>query len=60
MTVFRKCYNKKKRKSNTFASEKDVKNISTSDKQIKDNKATVSATDNHRHVVIGPSNVGKI
>ena len=53
------CYNKKKTKNNNFFSEKDVKDLSTSDKEIKDNKASVSAYENHRHVNTGPSNVGK-
>ena len=42
-----------------FASEKDAKDLSTSNKQINDNRASVSPYKNHRDVIIGPSDVGK-
>ena len=46
-TVCKKCYNKKKRKNeyNTSIHETKITNV--------------SAYENHRHVIIGPSNVGK-
>ena len=46
-TVCKKCYNKKKRKNeyNTSIHETKITNVST--------------YENHRHVIIGPSNVGK-
>ena len=46
-TVCKKCYNKKKRKNeyNTSIHETKITNVSTSE--------------NHRHVIVGPSNVGK-
>ena len=40
-------------------SKTDVKDLSISNKQIKDNKNTFSASENHRHVLIGHSNVDK-
>ena len=57
-TIFKNCYNKKKMKNNNFISEKDVKDISSSNKQIKDDNSIVSTSEFHRHVTIGPSNVG--
>ena len=52
-TVCKSCYNKKKRKKqyNTSIHETKVTNIN--------NKRNVLTLENHRHVIIGPSNVGK-
>ena len=52
-TVCKTCYNKNKRKNNikTLPPNKNINN--------KDNNTNVSTYENHRHVVIGPSNVGK-
>ena len=58
-TICKNCYNKKKRKINNIVLEKDAKDLSRSNKQIKDNKTSVSAYESHNHVIIGPSNVGK-
>ena len=58
-TVCKSCYNKKKRKNeyNTLPTNK----INTSHQQpdIENVNKNVSKIENHRHVVIGPSNVGK-
>ena len=51
---------KKETKENFFVWEKDAKDLSTSNKQINDNRASVSPYNNHRHVIIGPSDVGKL
>ena len=48
-TVCKTCYNKNKRKNNTSYQQPDIENVN--------NK--VSEFENHRHVIIGPSNVGK-
>ena len=52
-TVCKTCYNKNKRKNNinTLPPNKNIEN--------KDNNTNVSTYENHRHVIIGPSNVGK-
>ena len=52
-TVCKSCYNKKKRKKqyNTSIHETKVPNVN--------NKKNVLTLENHRHVIIGPSNVGK-
>ena len=47
-------------KNINIISRKDVKDLSKSNKQIKDNKASVSASENHCHLFIGPSNVGRL
>ena len=44
---------------NNIILQKDVKDFASSNKQIKSNKASVSVWESHRHVFIGPSNVGK-
>ena len=58
-TVCKTCYNKNKRKNNidTLATKK----INTSYEQLDIENVTnkVSEFENHRHVIIGPSNVGK-
>ena len=56
-TIWKNCYNKKK--TTNFVSKRAGKKVSTSDKQINDNEASVSTFENHRYVIIGPSNVGK-
>ena len=52
-TVCKTCYNKNRRKNkiNTLPPNKNINN--------KDNNTNVSTYENHRHVIIGPSNVGK-
>ena len=64
-TVCKTCYNKNKRKNINIiltpnnlktTPNKTVKNIENVDKN---NNDIVSTYENHRHVVIGPSNVGK-
>ena len=63
-TVCKSCYNKNRRKNNDNTTIE--KEIGTSPQQPKinnvnnkNNKTIVSANENHRHVIIGPSNVGK-
>ena len=48
-TVCKSCYNKSKRKNNNVALPTNTNNVNNN----------VSAYENHRHVIIGPSNVGK-
>ena len=59
-TVCKKCYNKKKRKKeyNTSIHETKITNVNNR-KQKQVNNPNVSTYENHRHVIIGPSNVGK-
>ena len=59
-TVCKKCYNKKKRKNeyNTSIHETKITNVNNK-KQKQDNNPNVSTYEKHRHVIIGPSNVGK-
>ena len=56
-TVCKTCYNKNKRKNNiiTLPPNKNIGNVNKN----KDNNPDVLTYENHRHVVIGPSNVGK-
>ena len=58
-TVCKTCYNKNKRKNNI--DKLPTKKINTSYQQpdIENVNNKVSEIENHRHVVIGPSNVGK-
>ena len=64
-TVCKTCYNKNKRKidintlppNKIFTSYQQPKIENVNNK--KDNNPNVSTYENHRHVVIGPSNVGK-
>ena len=49
-TVCKHCYNGEKRN----------KNIIVPQKRNNDNNASFSAHENHRHVSIGPSNIGEI
>ena len=64
-TVCKTCYNKNKRKNNinTLPPNKNIENVDNKKipKNInnKDNNTNLSTYENHRHVVIGPSNVGK-
>ena len=64
-TVCKSCYNKGKRKNNyiTLIQVSKINNVNNKNnipaKQEQDNKSNVSAYENHRHVIIGPSNVGK-
>ena len=58
-TVCRDCYIKKKRKNN-FNTLPPNKNKTSYQQPIIENvNSKVSEFENHRHVVIGPSNVGK-
>ena len=50
-TICKNCYNRKERNNN---------NIIVPEKRNNDNNGGFSAYANHRHVIIGPSNVGKI
>ena len=54
--VCKTCYNKNKRKKNinTSPPKKTIENVNN-----KDNNPIISTYENHRHVIIGPSNVGK-
>ena len=56
-TVCKSCYNISKRKNNinTLPPNKKIENVDNN----KDNNPNLSSHENHRHVVIGPSNVGK-
>ena len=50
-TVCKSCYNKNKRKNkiDTLPPNKNIENVNNKDSKF----------ENHRHVIIGPSNVGK-
>ena len=56
-TVCKSCYNinKRKNKMNTLPPNKKKENVDNN----KDNNPNLSTYENHRHVVIGPSNLGK-
>ena len=61
-TVFKSCYNKKRRKNityNTSTQNQQPQIQSIKNNNDNDNNPSVSAYENHRHVVTGPSNVGK-
>ena len=64
-TVCKSCYNKKKRKNQNKTSihETKITNVNNKKnipkKQKLDNNPNVLTLENHRHVVSGPSNVGK-
>ena len=60
-TVCKTCYNKNKRKNNnnTLPLNKNITSYQQPINNTKDNNTNVSTYENHRHVVIGPSNVGK-
>ena len=55
-TVCKCCYNKNRRKNNNKQNQKPkVGKINNNN----DKKPNISTNENHRHVIIGPSNVGK-
>ena len=64
-TVCKTCYNKNKRKNNinTLPPNKNIENVNNKMQQKnnnnKDNNPNVFTYENHRHVIIGTSNVGK-
>ena len=64
-TVCKSCYNKNRRKNNNNTSHQQPNIENGNDKKKlkiinnKDNNPKVSTYENHRHVIIGPSNVGK-
>ena len=51
-TICKKCYNENRRKNNNTL-QPNIENVNNNNNDI------VSTTENHRHVIIGPSNVGK-
>ena len=57
--VCKDCYNKKERKSNTNTLPPNKNNTSYQQPNIENVNNDVSTYENHRHVVIGPSNFGK-
>ena len=58
-TVCKSCYNKNRRKNTTI--EKDIHTTPHQPKidNVNNKNTIVSKFENHRHVIIGPSNVGK-
>ena len=58
-TVCKSCYNKKKRKNENNTLPTNKINTSYQHPDIENVNNKVSKFENHRHVVIGPSNVGK-
>ena len=64
-TVCKSCYNKKKRKNdfNTSIHETKIDNVNKKinipEKQKHNKNPNVLTLENHHHVVIGPSNVGR-
>ena len=64
-TLCKSCYNKNRRKNNNITSHQqpNIENSNNKKKlkiiNNKDNNPNVLTYENHRHVVIGPSNVGK-
>ena len=58
-TVCKTCYYKNKRKNNIGTLPKKKINTSYQQPDIENVKNKVSEFENHRHVIIGPSNVGK-
>ena len=55
-TICKKCYNEKRRKNNNNLPP-NIENINNNNNNNNDD--IVSKFENHRHVIIGPSNVGK-
>ena len=51
-TICKKCYNENRRKNNNTLPP-NIENVNNNNNDI------VSTYENHRHVIIGPSNVGK-
>ena len=58
-TVCKTCYNKNKRKNNTNTLPQNKIITSYQQPNIENVNNEISTYENHRHVVIGPSNVGK-
>ena len=58
-TVCKDCYNKRKRKNNINTLPPNKNNTSYQQPNIENVNNDVSTYENHRHVAIGPSNVGK-
>ena len=58
-TVCKSCYNKGKRKNNINTLPQNKNNTSYQEPNIENVNNNVSTYENHRHVIIGPSNVGK-
>ena len=58
-TVCKTCYNKNKRKNNNNTLPPNKINTSYQQQNIENVNDKVSTYENHRHVVIGPNNVGK-
>ena len=60
-TVRKTCFNKNKRKNNnnTLPPNKNNTSYQQPNNNNKDNNTNVSTYENHRHGIIGPSNVGK-
>ena len=58
-TIFKTCYNINKRKNNINILPPNKNNTSYQQPNIENVNKNVSTCENHRHVVIGPSNVGK-
>ena len=53
-TICKKCYNENRRKNNNTLPS-NIENLNSNN----NNKDIVSKFENHRHVIIGPCNVGK-
>ena len=53
-TICKKCYNENRRKNNNTLTP-NIENVNNNN----NNNDIVSTYENHRHVIIGPSNVGK-
>ena len=62
-TICKTCYNKNKRRNNNNTSPPNIENFNNKTKlkinNNKDNNPNVPTYENHRHVVVGPRNVGK-
>ena len=58
-TICKACYNINKKKNNINTSPPNKNNTSYQQPNIQNDNNNVSTYENHRHVIIGPSNVGK-
>ena len=58
-TVCKSCYNKNRRKNTTIEKEIDITPHQPEIDNVNNKNTIVSKFENHPHVVIGPSNVGK-
>ena len=58
-TVCEKCYNKNRRKSNNNNTLIQNQQTKIDKNNNKDDNSSVSAYENHRHVFVGPTSVGK-